>query len=451
MGKGKETSSDFYRVPRASNKDDWSKYAEEVDHFVNQYAQTGETGYSTFGEDIAARSLQRFLNRTAAMSQMVDLEAPKSLLDINRKMVKDSLNKIGEINHEDIVGLRTMLTKLPASHRHLQNQIFTNLMNEYESTFILETLKPNRMIRKGMDTFPGALMGLNSEQMTWYDFIGKLTELDKDGKPVVSDGSFQNFFEWYQASLAKRQHELNAERSTHVADYSNCLKNAVKNELLPESFAKNLDFFEPDSPRSRNLNFSLFDLMGNGSSASGLYVEYISTDREAPIGLRADIAVSNDIYEVIWHELTHVISGDMIDFGDDEANRIVDEALTEHISHLILLNDVNMFENEEFDFMSGEAYTSERDAVGWLASGGANTVSPKLFYEAYAEYDPEYEKKYDEWLHYMDEDEMPKPKVGPKKEALFSALLKAFPECRDVNDLGKLIVKKFKQRTPQHN
>ena len=35
------------------------------------------------------------------------------------------------------------------------------------------------------------------------------------------------------------------------------------------------------------------------------------------------------------------------------------------------------------------------------------------------------------------------PRIGPKKRALYDALLAAFPECKTRADLGKLIVDKF--------
>ena len=445
----KEAGFRIDQFPEADDRGGWTKFTEEADNFVSQHAQTGEKGYSTFGEDIAISAMRRFLDSTRRMDKLQNLSGdtptPKVILENEKNLLEKKASKLGEINHEDILRLRTILSKLPLNIRHQQNQIFTNLMNEDSSKFLLNTLAPNVvMLKKPNDaaTLLERALFMRREQRVWYDFIGKLTERDEDGNPTVSDETFQNFFEWYQSNLAKRQHELNIEAPDNIARYSDNVKKAVNEGHLPESLADNLEFFDPDSPRACNLNFSLFDMMGNGSSASGSYTN-LRIDKEAPISIRADAAVGYDKYKIIWHELTHAISGDTFDFGNEEANRIVEEALTEHISHMIFSSEEGThLDGDEFDFMSGKAYKKERNVVKWLASGGVKTISPQMFYEAYAEYDHNYEKNHDEWL-YGGKEEYPKPEIGPKKEALYSALLEAFPDCKDTNDLGKMITEKF--------
>ena len=454
MENKEKNSLNFNNIPEISDKEGWAKYAEEADKFVKHHTQTNEADYGTFGKYIAGRALQRFINSSARMSRAYKLEAPEIMLEHLRKSVTRDVDSIGEINHEDIAKLRATLAELPANTQHLQNQIFTNLMNESGSRFILETIRPSQLMKKGADTteerFLQIMLGIRTEKVKWYDFIGKLTETDADGKPTISDELFQNFFEWYQASLAAQQHKLNAERPKDVAEYSDGVENAVNEGHLPECFVKNLDFFEPDSPRAHNLNFSLFDMMDVNTSAVGVYSEHMPIDRDAPIGVRVDAVVGNDKYRIIWHELTHAAAGDIIDFGNNEANRIVNEALTEHISHMISKSGDGMFpDDDDFDFMSGDSYARERDVVMWLASSGNKTVPPNVFYEAYAEYDPKFEEVYNDFVSgYINcaDDNGPKPEVGPKKEALFSALLEAFPDCKDVEDLGKLIIKKFKEK-----
>ena len=445
MNSEKESSFNFHNVPSWDDKDGWSKYADEVRNLAKQHAQMGETTYPTFGEKIAARPMQKYLERSASMPFYSSFEEPSEALTrvikFRKKLVEAALDTVCEVNHEDIAELRVTLAELPVDARRTQNKIFTGLMYDYKSEFILKTIKPIQKVRRGEEML-ARLFGGN---YIWYDFIEKLTELDEDGKPVVSDELFQNFFEWYQTSLAKQQHELNEEMPSRIYEYSCGVEDAVKEGRLPEGFVRNLDSFEPDSPRSRNLNISLFDMMV-GSSATGVFFEQLPTYRKAPIGVRADILGDYGEFETIWHELTHITSGDEIDFGDVEANQIINEALTEHISHVILKSDQDdlLSDEDDYAFMSGKAYAKEREVVRWLASSGNKTISPQMFYEAYAEYDPEYEKAYEASLYQID-GERPKPKMGPKKEALISALLEAFPECKDVNDLGKLIVKKFEE------
>ena len=446
---------DFYEAFEPGNTVDWQEYVREAEKLVGQHAQTGEKARMTLGEAIATNALRRFLDQAKRTSFLQERKKSVDELGIDiddvfgknlklyEEKTKDALNAIGEIDHEGIARLRAFLAELPGGIRDRQNQIFTSLMNEFKNNFILETIRPNQKtkeIKSDQDLLWSIIMGESEERREWYDFVGKLTELDENGKPVVSDELFQNFFEWYQASLAKRQNVLNVDKRNNIADYSNGVKNAVSNGYLPESLVRNLDFFDPESPRFHDLNFALFDMMGEGSSAVGTYFELLPTEREAPIGIRADVDNQNKD-GIIWHEFTHAISGDVIDFGDDEANRIVDEALTEHISRIVRSSgDAGMFpDDDDLEFMSGSSYDEERSVVKWLATSGKRTIPPKMFFEAYAEYDPEYEEALKKVL-YSEGWEKVKPKVGPKKEALFSALLEAFPECEDVKDLGKLIV-----------
>ncbi|MBR2831102.1 hypothetical protein IKE83_01965 [Candidatus Saccharibacteria bacterium] len=443
---------DIYNLPDRDDKFGWIKYAENAKKVSNDHFQSGELIFPTFGSEIAVGAMRRYINQVKKMGKLHEMGAPKVILEKTDESISDQATNLIATDHESVAEFREILANLPQGLKNTQNQIFTSFANGYNtnSKYLLETLRPNVVTYEKAKRYAAFLMGERPERIRWYDFIGKLTEKDDTGRPTVSDETFTNFFEWYQASLAKAQKELNHDTESNIKDYANGVKSAVSRGKLPQSIVNNLIFFTSNSPRPRNLNFSLFDALGDGSRAAGAFARpelYNIFDHNAPIGIRADVVVEEtQKYPVMWHELTHATSGDAIRFGNNyEATRIIDEALTEHISNIIMCSPEELGyddDDKNFTFMSGKTYKDERKTIKEIATSGKVEVLPEVFYEAYVEYDPDFTGE-PEW----NEDELvdPVPKIGPKKQALYDALFEAYPECQTLEELGDVIVDRFNE------
>ena len=431
MEREKEKKVNLMDLPPLDDTEGWEALGKEAREFEKQHMQDGREIYPTFGGNLAIGGLRKYIDKIRRVNRLKELNAPDIITENELKQAVKAKKSALDLDHEKVAYIRKSLANLKPKEKRIQNEIFTKMMlvSGGKSPFILDTLNPTvDSVKNTATRFLNSLLEKKEKNDT-YNFIDKLTGEDEDGNPLVSDETFKNFFEWYQASLAKAQNELNKTVPDIVEDYTCEFNLAIEKGLLPNSFKDNLEFLEPNSnsPRARNLHFSLFDM--STDDTLGACANKQGDDPEQPVALRADHV---DNSNVLFHELTHCIAGDEIRFdGCIEAERIMREALTENISYIV--NGVK----ENAAFMSGKAYEIERNVVKYLSIGGQKEIPPELFYNAYAEYDPDYTDEI------MFDGTIAEPKVGEAKQALYDALFESFPKCKNLRDLGELIEEKF--------
>lgn len=437
--------------PSLDDAEGWRELEKVSNDFANDHVQSGliSPAFSSFGVQLATNSLRRFAGRVGRVRTLLDagfIDKDNVILNNESRIARNALHDASYVDHEKVNEMREALEWLSPQAKYKQNQIFTKVLERdlEKNQFILQAVNPNVRVKDSLMAY------FLDDSAVSYDFVGRLTEKDENGSPVLSDLTFENFFNWYQANLAKRQKELKTEFIESIKDYKEHAEKVVAGGRLPECFSDNLTMLDPDSENARDFNFYIFDLYGSAIDTQGAYTECKFDSRSAPIGISAKLAFGKELghLSTLWHEITHAIAGDKMIFYNFEAERIFNEAMTEHISNIVTIgDDTDYWEPEEYAFMSGFTYAGERATLNELAKSGAIKIDPNLFYEAYAEWDHEFEAKEREIEASSDplaRMEMgAQPRIGPKKRALYDALFAAFPECKTRADLGKLIVDKF--------
>ena len=369
--------------------------------------------------------------------------------------------------------VREPLAEAPDNLKKAQNNIFSFLTEKQGGGFILRVIEPRRINNK--EAF---IYSSKEEPYRVYDFVGKLTEKDSAGKYVVSDETVKTFISWYHNSIAGINKEIMHKMDYYIRDYKTNLEIACKNGFLPEELKKRAELLGSDK---NNYEFGFLDaISSHGLGYEGLCSRYVFSKNNI-ISLRLDHWLKRDSRDgyAIWpsydglrtfnHETTHAISGDDIDFGSDEANRIVREGLTESISAIITrAARLNYYDESEYAKImekvwpfGGSTYEKERKVLEYLSSGGQKDIDPIKFFRAYAEIDKNYQLKRDGRVdelpflrnvdnvynskEYNDFINKPFRSYGPDQQKLIDSLLKSFPECKDLIGLGKMIEDKFNE------
>ena len=427
-------------------------------------------------------------NSSERLKRLRNTEVPGSIfLDNAEKSLNVWIDYyIGE-DYDVEKEVREPLAIAPNRVKEAQNIIFSKLVRKDKKDFVLNTIKPKEHDLRNTRRYLLEIMRAESYvPATYYDFAEKLTEKNEDENYTVSDETVKNFVSWYQAEAKSASEELvDAMETRYLENYEDNLNRAIEYGVLPKTFKNNLERIKPDSKQHIDLSYGVMDAINAYKMTSGDEFFLIGghcqrglLDRERAIRLGIDNDSENwDTVEIFYHELTHAISGDEISFdGNEEASRIVDEALTESIAAKIssigTLEDVDeeyLQEAadeiaEEIGTFGGKSYKIERAVLDYLQSGGNNNIDPDEFFEAYAETDELYELLRDNrYYDFFDKHkegnkdtpehnafldtflENPYRTYGPAQQKLINSLLESFPECKDLAGLGEMIVNKFNE------
>lgn len=456
------------RVPRPDNFDP-IEFAKSIEDSTPKNSRLlGQT---------ALENAQNLSLRAKMLEDVTKVPVPQNILnDFKRSLnwyIDDYIAEDYNVEKE----VREPLSEAPAFIKHRQNETFTRLATEDRNgTFITRIINPKKYERKR-----NVLDAIFSRGPTiYYDFIGKLTEKDDNGKYVIPDETVKNFVSWYHTKMANKEKQVSDVYDINY--YKDSLHLAVQHDILPKAFEERVKLLNNDSEKSINVENGVLDAINaykegyddffvSGGECTGLLFS-----REKEIKLSINLLLLKESYgrldleydalKTFYHELTHAISGDKINFGDNKrANKIFDEALTESISNLILeamdfedpeetIDDINPF--------GGVSYKLGRKVLEYLSSGGGKDINPTEFYAAYIETDKNYEsirdedffnlsfcKDYDDYDQLYDKigdfEDNPYRTYGPNQQKLIDDLLESFPECKDLTGLGKMIVDKFNE------
>lgn len=386
--------------------------------------------------------------------------------EILENRIERYLSEDYDVNEE----VRELLSDAPKGVKQAQNIIFSELAKENE--FITRTINPEKIDLRNSQAYLLSVLGIGPKvPAVYYDFIGKITEKDEEGNYVLPDETVKNFVSWYHAKTAEKSKEVleNMEGWWPEA-YNQDLEIAVSSGVLPASLAANAKkrvelecgVLDPINAYEQG-NAGEFFAIG-GQCEKNIF----SIEKKIRLGLGKE---EYDAMKIFYHEFTHVISGDAIAFdGNAKAEAIFVEAMTESIATRVLgMIDVENHNDEEeqreaaakitekIGYFGGKPYKIERKILEYLQSGGKKEIDPMEFYEAYAEVDEKYEAIRNEEYGKYDQNELddildnPQRTYGPKQQKLIDDLLEAFPDCKDLAGLGRMIVEKFEELKNEKN
>lgn len=372
--------------------------------------------------------------------------------------------------------IRRPLGELPPYFKEQQNDIFSKFIayDKSGSNFIRSAINPAATENPPESIFLAALTFKDIPAKTSYNFCDRLNEKDEQGNYIVPDRTVGNFVAWYHAQVAAYEAKNREENQVRQAIYYEKATLAIERGTLPESFRKNLGLLDPESGSYISPEYKYIDMTNAVLSRDfllGGYYEGYPFSAKKPgekIGLNLAYSLSNDdkTMGVICHELTHMISGESIEFdGNKEAKRIFNEGLTESIAARIRQTEYEPIEGEpELKDFDGDTYENERAVLAFLQNGGEKEIDVMDFYDAYAEQDAfreelrmavaiedpaaslDAQQKYGtEAELFFSGEKLPARRYGPAQQKLIDELLEAFPECKDLAGLGEMIVKKLEE------
>ncbi|MBQ6321049.1 hypothetical protein IJI17_02415 [Candidatus Saccharibacteria bacterium] len=412
----------------------------------------------------------------------------KSLEYLNKKIVDyNELMENPEVIEQEF---REPLLGLPELVKRRQNRLFSEIAihNGRRSRFINDMFKPEKIDLKE------------------YDYIGRLGEKDENGEYILDSRQVGNFMQWYYGNLAGLEAGW---RQDCLYNNERILKENVERltnpsggkRQLPESYVTRINkLLDKKSPDFIDVKFRLFDPASDYFAKNSNDASYISEkwghyrhDLGKPKRALSEIAIAPELYfdnfperemRTALHELTHAISGEPIEFGGHkEAERIFNEAMTEHIGSLIFqcgetlslngltaeeayrsaygdpkeadaeimayldkkMNEMKIMRIEANTpgFGNGYTYKAERGVLKYLQRGGQKVIDPMIFYEAYIEDDVPREKLRKEGKYYEGKPKGPDRTYGPAQTRLIQELLEAWPGCKNTRDLGELIERTY--------
>lgn len=459
------------KLPRTDDFDA-VEFADSIDDLTPKNAiLLGET---------ALLNMEKLREQKERAQKLREWNAPTKIVDDSERLLNDRIDRYMKEDYDVEKELREPLINAPNFVKEAQNVIFSNLIKEGEKNFITETIRPEKIDTRGSRRYLLGVLGiLPPIPATYYNFVDKLTEKNEEGEYVVSDETAKNFVSWYHKKAENKSNEILDEMESLLGGYGEELSSAIRYGLLPKQFEERLRLLENGSLEIGIGILDAINAYGRGGAgeffAINGHCERSSFTREKTIRLGLS---NNRVLETFYHEATHAIAGDSIDFdGNREAERIFNEGLTESISAILLgAIELEGFRGETEDELEriageigknvgafgGETYKKERAVLEFLSSGGKKTIKPQEFYAAYAETDQNFElirdEKYDDLPFYKyptEEDDNldeydaflsnPYRTYGPNQQKLINDLLSAFPECKDLAGLGEMIVTKFKE------
>jgi len=354
------------------------------------------------------------------------------------------------INNPEVEeGFRSPLNSLSKSKKEDQNKLFSSLIDRYpeSSRFIFNMLNLDKVDDLGGSKKQGRQQEVDA--VNYYDIIGKILEKDINGAYTLTDAQVHNFIQWYNSMMVMRRNEFSKEALEHEQQYIEKLDRQVKEGNLPEVFIERGKALDKNSEDYIRPAYHLLD-----TSIKNLYGYYDNKLTAELFGFEdSDINISiliagpeELVLKTLYHEFTHAIAGDRIRFGKNkEAARILNEALSESISNIILVGKKS--------FGEGETYEEERKVLKRLQNEGLQEIPAEAFYDAYGEEDSEQAmlrkkaRKMDfDAIETLEKTEKSGDfKEGEKHRKLKDLLLISFPECKNDKDLGKMIVRMFNE------
>ncbi len=395
------------------------------------------------------------------------------------KVLDDDINKYVSGDYDVEKEVREPLAEAPNFLKIAQNNIFSFLIGEHDN-FITNVINPQKTDLRGSFR----LSFDRGEPNKYYDLVGKFTEKDEAGNYTVPDGTVKNFISWYHYRVANINKEIARKMNIYIRDYKTLLKTACDNNFLPKEFEKRAELLNNGSTDGISVETGVLDAISSYKNGSIIFEGNCFNNpfsKDKPIKLRLDhwlerdsrqgycVILSYDGLRALNHELTHAAAGDIIDFGSDQANEIINEALTEIIG-AIITRAARLEHHDKSEYskimegvwpFGGNTYRKERKVLEFLSSRGQKTIDPMTFFSAYAETDKNYDlirdgKKAElPFLKGLDDAQASKEyesfrkkpyrTYGPAQQKLINALLESFPECKDLKDIGKMIVEKYNE------
>ena len=348
-----------------------------------------------------------------------------------------------------------------------QNEVFAALPHQEHVKQLLgiAELEENTEGSRSVDERPGFLR--RHKRKPEVDYMAKLVARDVEtGEPVISDRDLVRFFRWYATGIAKLEEVERGRYEEDALRYVAGVRRAIeRNPDLPrEAVLEVVKRVDPDAPEYERPELVLADAFlmledpdnPETSVCQGGYFE------EYPRAIGVFFSGEGDEQKrrhTSDHEHTHAMSGEVIDMHNPEAERILDEALTEYFGTLFGANEGEADEEDlEVEFGEGETYDLEREVLKFLGTGGKKEIPRGEWLAAYVERDERRDARRAEILKnseglsqedlaslfYRVKYETPR-EYGPAQRRLIADLKEAFPECQSLSELGYMIQEKFEE------